>query len=104
MKLKSLVRKIWHDFFYIFTFGFGTKIGLKCKDVSKAIDLGLIPAQPSLRFRHYLHLSFCEACNNYFKMSLALKKAAHAMMQNGSAYPNFDSLNQSLLKKYAQPK
>jgi hypothetical protein len=102
MKLKNILRRIWHDIFYVLTPGFGLKFAMRCKDVTEYIDLGLVPNQASKRFRLKLHLSLCQACSNYLKMTQVLNRAAHEMFSQNYTEYNFEKMNEKLLVKFGR--
>lgn len=81
----------------------GVEFGMVCKDVVEQIDLGNTPATWRARFRLKLHLSFCQACNYYFRASGALKRIVREMASgSGSSSTDVEQINQELLKKYAR--
>jgi hypothetical protein len=105
MNLKKIFTRIWHDLFYILTPGFGLRFAMRCKDVTAIIDLGTMPEEWTKRFRFRLHLSLCEACNHYQKITMVLNRAAREMIHANYAEYNYERLNDALLKKYtAYPK
>jgi hypothetical protein len=104
MKFKNFLRRIWHDVFYLLTPGFGVKFALRCKDVTEMIDLGLLPSQSHNRLRYRLHLSLCQACDNYFKITRVLNRAAIEMVSKSYSGTDYEKLNRKLLEKYGQAK
>ncbi len=75
---------------------------MTCKHVVEQIDLGDPPATWRAWFRLKLHLSFCQACNYYFKASRALGRAVREMTKHSGDSVDVEKINQELLKKYAR--
>jgi len=102
MKLREKLRHYWHETYYFLAPKSGVEFGMKCREVVEKIDLGQRPATWIGRFRIRLHLSFCQACKNYFDISQALKRAIRGLMHKGETSVDLERLNQELMKKHAQ--
>lgn len=98
MKFTQKFRKIYHDVFYSLASKEIKEFALKCQSVTAEIDLHEMPATFSSRFRLRLHLSFCQACKNYYEWSKALSRA----VKKGPSVlpPSLRELNKKLLEKY----
>lgn len=76
---------------------------MTCKEVVGQLDLPESPRGFRPAVRHALHLSFCEACRNYRKLSVALRKALRVYANNNPPASDLERLNQDLLRKYKRP-
>ena len=102
MNFKKILRRVWHDLFYVITLGLGVKFALRCKDVTALIDLGAQPKSGVALVRFKLHLSICQACNDYSRLSGALSTAARQFILSGEKSMNFERLQTELLSKYSR--
>lgn len=74
---------------------------MKCKDVAEIVDLGSSQLSWAGKFRLRLHLSLCQACENYYETTLVLKKAMNDFINQNQKTVQIEKLNDSLLAKYA---
>jgi hypothetical protein len=102
MNIKERVRHYWHELYYKMASPAGVEFALRCKDVVEQIDLSDPPITWRKWFRIRLHLSFCQACNNYLRASQTLGRAVCETLKNSEAGFDVEKVNQELLKKYAQ--
>jgi tagatose-1,6-bisphosphate aldolase non-catalytic subunit AgaZ/GatZ len=103
VQLKERLRHYWHELYYKLASPAGVEFGMRCKHVVEQIDLGDEPATWRGWFRLKLHLSFCQACNYYFKASKALRRAVQEMAKSSSQTAiDLEKINQELLKKYTR--
>lgn len=98
--LKSL-RFIWHVFYYVLAPKKAVEYAMRCKDVTEKIDLADQIRTPQEQFRIKLHLSLCQACNNYKESSVILRNAIRiAWTQNFHSETELVNLNQRLLNSF----
>lgn len=98
--LKCL-RLLWHGVYVLATLGMGRTFGLRCREVVQKIDLDVGPRTKLDEFRFRLHLSFCQACANYFHTSRALKVAfLKQISKNQPISRSLDDLNAQLFEKF----
>ena len=76
---------------------------MTCKDVTEKIDLGQVPPTWVGRFRLRLHLSFCQACKNYFDVCQELRRIVRGLVEKSLTQTEIERLNQELIKKFAKP-
>ena len=81
MKPTKTLRKYWHDAYYALASDRAVTFAMLCRDVAHEIDLAHADHGWSEKVRLRLHLSLCQACKNYFDVSVALKEAAEQMRQ-----------------------
>jgi hypothetical protein len=102
VRLKERLRYYWHELYYKLASPSGVAFGMTCKHVVEQIDLGDPPKNWREWFRIQLHLSFCQACNYYFKASRALRRFVREMTKCSVATADVKKINRELLRKYAQ--
>lgn len=100
-RIEKILRHYWHDFYYFITSEPGEKFAMTCKDATEKIDLPDDQKTLKDRFRVLLHVSLCQACSNYKKLSLLLRQMIKRLVVSQKKHPvEIDKLNQSLLKKF----
>lgn len=94
------LRHYWHEIYYFFASEKAIEFAMHCKDVAEKIDLQGPTASWTQDFRLRLHLSLCQACKNYFDISVALKQAVRELIKDSAYSGSVKILNQELLKKF----
>ncbi len=102
MRIKERLRYYWHELYYKLASPSAVEFGMICKHAVEQIDMGDPPATWRAWFRLKLHLSFCQACNYYFKASQALRQAVRELAKGSGASVDIGKINRELLKKYAR--
>ena len=100
MKLNEKIRKYWHDVYYFFAKEKGIKFALTCQDVAHQVDVGVSKSLIG-RFRFYLHLSLCQGCKNYSKLTNALGVAIRTVVSANEKPDRMEQLNKDLLAKHS---
>ena len=100
--IKEKIRYIFHELYYKLTPPGGVEFAMTCKQATELIDLRKRPGSFRDRFRLWLHLRICQACNYYFKASRALRRAVIEMLKNTEEKIDLKGLNQELLKKHSR--
>lgn len=102
-KLKKKFRHYWHDLYYYLTDQKGADFAMTCKDATEKIDLSDLAQTNTDKFRVQLHVSLCQACNNYYSLSQMLRAAVRKLMMSQKVSKmNLEKLNQSLIEKYSK--
>lgn len=102
-RLKKQFRHYWHDLYYYLTNKKGVEFAMTCKDATEKIDLADQTKTITDKFRVKLHVSVCQACNNYYSLSQMLRAAIRKVMAaHKDKNSNLDKLNQELVKKYSK--
>ena len=104
MKVNRKLRQLWHDIYYKLASQKGVEFAMKCKDAAEIVDLGSAPLSWSARLRLRLHLSLCQACQNYFETTQVLKKAMNDFIDQNKKSVPIDNLNKTLMAQYAANK
>ena len=91
---------LWHDLYYKFTGIWGDKFALTCKEATEQVNVAA-PGNFVLWFRVRLHISLCQACRFYARVSRALGQALQKLMQE-SEEVDLEGMNRDLLKKYSR--
>jgi hypothetical protein len=102
--MKQKLRHYWHHLYYAFSSRSGVEFAMRCKDVTEIVDLGKRPTTLIGRLRFRLHLSLCQACQNYFDTTQTLKEALRSFINKNKVPVQMDRLNEDLMKKYADYK
>ncbi len=96
MKVTQKARQYWHDLYYSLAGDRGVAFAMTCKEVTSKIDL-----TDKRNFRFWLHLSLCQACKNYLKLTQALRKGAQSFSKNSKKPIDVNRLNKDLLNKFS---
>ena len=104
MKLGHKLRHYWHEVYFSIFSESGVDFAVRCKDVTAHIDLRDRPKGVLGQFRFWLHLSLCQACDNYMKFSLVLGEKLREYSKLLNIKSDLDQLNKSLLEKYSKKK
>jgi hypothetical protein len=72
---------------------------MNCKDISHSIDLNQMPDTILGKIRFKLHLILCQACKDYFDITMRLRNAMRSMLSN--KVENIEKTNQGLIEKFA---
>lgn len=99
MKLSHKIRKVWHDWFSANATKKQVAFALSCQDVTCEIDLRKKRETLRERFRFWLHLSFCQACKNYYEFSNALGRAVRKKKPHEPV--RIQEMNAALVEKYS---
>lgn len=101
MKISEWIRHFWHELYYLLVSERGEKFALKCKEAVHQIDLAQ-PQKPLDQIRLNLHLSLCQACQNYFDLSTALRKSVRILIKKNENPDRLAVLNEQLMSKYSK--
>lgn len=102
MSINERLRHYWHEFYFKFSSPAGVEFAMRCKEVVEQIDIGDQPMTWRRWFRLKLHLSFCQQCNYYFRLSETLRRALRKTIHNSESKFDLEKVNQELLERYAQ--
>lgn len=100
MKLNEKIRKYWHNIYYFFANEKGIKYALSSQDAAHQVDVGVSKTFNG-RLRFYLHLSLCQGCKNYSKLTTALGAAIRTVVSANEKPGRMDQLNKDLLVKHS---
>lgn len=100
MSFKNKLRRYWHDLYYFLASDEAAEFAMRCQHVAEIVDLENKQASLKDRFRFYLHLSLCQACANYSKISRVLKRAILKVISQPRV-TQIVQLNQRLIAKHA---
>ena len=90
---------LWHDVYYKFSGDRGIEFAMRCRDVATIIDMHEPPRTWLGRFRFRLHLSLCQACKNYYSVSVLLRTGLKKLIaKRNKGADNLERLNKTLLK------
>lgn len=98
MSSKIKLRHIWHEIYFKIASKKAVDFSLKCREVVQHIDLNQKPETLTYKFRFLLHLSFCQACKNYYDFSKFLKKIIIKKVMN--QVTDTKNLNIKLINKF----
>jgi hypothetical protein len=101
--LSEKLRYVWHEIYYRLGPRSGQRFALTCREVVSQVDATDVreASRPRLiAFRVSLHLSLCQACNNYEAATRALGDAIRKAVSL-SAPIDLNKVNQDLLAKHA---
>lgn len=99
-RLEKLVRHSWHNIYYFFASDKGVNFAMTCREATEKIDLSDQSKNLTDKLRVKLHISLCQACNNYYKFSYLLKKIIKKISRlRSSSKKHLEKLNKDLLKK-----
>lgn len=102
-KLNKKIRHYWHDLYYYFASKKGVDFAMTCQDATAKIDLSDQAKTTTDKARVKLHLSLCQACNNYHTFSQVLRRALRKITATQkSKRSDLEKLNHDLLKKYSK--
>lgn len=101
--MKKKLRHFWHELFYMLAPSSVQKFGMTCKEAVSQMDIKDENTSFLMWFRLKLHLSFCQACNNYFRASRALGRAIRKLMKGSETF-DLERINDELLRKHTRPK
>lgn len=99
MSLKTKIKKIWHDLFYRLASDQSVDFALTCKEATEKVDVG-VSKKLKERLRLALHLSLCEGCHNYLKITQTLRRAIQNAVAQSEKNDRLENLNKELLKKH----
>lgn len=102
MKLSQKIRHYWHELYYFLATKGGVEFALRCQKVAEEVDLTLSSTSLKLRLRYSLHLSLCQACQNYFDSSKCLRQSIRNFVMNSEKSANIEHLNKKLLKRFGR--
>ena len=95
MRPGQWLRKIWHDIYYAVSGAAGDALALTCREATLATDVA-----PTNRFRYWLHLSVCQACQNYYDFSAFLNKNRNASDFKQMSPEEIKDFNRKLLASF----
>jgi hypothetical protein len=102
-RLEKLIRHFWHDVYYSIFSNKGVDFAMTCREATEKIDLSDQSKTSHDKLRVSLHISLCQACNNYYKFSNLLKNALKkASSFHSDNKKNLEKLNKDLLKKFSK--
>ena len=100
-RLEKIIRYYWHDIYYFFASEKGIDFAMTCRDATEKIDLSDQSKTAREKMRLKLHVSLCQACNNYYKFSHLLKTVTKKASELPSeSKKRLENLNKDLLKKF----
>ena len=100
-RFKKLIRHYWHDGYYFFVSDKGVDFAMTCREATEKIDLQDLSKSITEKTRVRLHVSLCQACNNYFKFSSSLRSAVKKIVSSKQhTKTELDKLNDDLLQKF----
>lgn len=101
--MKTLVRRLWHDFYYRISGQRGARFALRCRQVAEVVDLKGSEKTFTERFQIALHLSLCQACRNYSDFSSGLQKKVQEIHHHREPTSNeMIKINQRLIDKISK--
>lgn len=104
--LNTLIKKIrqyWHDLYYFLASKAGVDFAMTCQDATAKIDLRDQNKSAVDKARVNLHISLCQACNNYYTFSRVLSLAIKKLLTNNTNNKSeIDNLNKELLKRHSK--
>lgn len=101
MRWGEKLRHAWHNIYYKFAGEKATEFALRCQHVAEQVDLRSTTRNELDTFRFYLHLSVCQACTNYYKMSRGLNQALKKVLKK-ETQSRLTQINSELLRKHSQ--
>lgn len=100
---KKIVRKAWHDIYYFWASKKGVDFALTCREATENIDLNDQAKTAQGKLRVKLHISLCQACNNYYSFSRSLSRALKKLVQaRPKTDSDLDKLNNELVQKFSK--
>lgn len=102
-KIIKRFRVYWHDLYYFVFSKKGADFALTCREVTETVDLADSDKSSLHKTKVTLHISLCQACNNYNSFSRLLKKLTTELISAHEVHkPKLKKLEEELLKKYAK--
>lgn len=102
-RLEKMIRHYWHDLYYFFASDKGVDFAMTCREATEKIDLRDQAKTTNEKIRVQLHVSLCQACNNYNQFSRILNKALKKVMSlNARTQSEITKLNEALLRKFSK--
>lgn len=101
MRWSQKLRHLWHNLYYKLAGSKATEFALCCQQAVEQVDLPSPARSWKDTFRFYLHLSVCQACSNYFKMSRGFNWAIKKTLRQESQ-SRLSHINSELLKKHGK--
>jgi len=102
-RIKKLFRHYWHDLYYFLSDKKGIEYAMTCKDATEKIDLNDQTKTINDKFRVKLHVSLCQACDNYYSLSQMLRAALRKLMSSHKpSKSSLEKINKELVDKYAK--
>lgn len=100
-RLKNWIKHYWHDGYYFFVSDKGVDFAMTCREATEKVDLNDQAKSATDKVRIKLHVSLCQACNNYYKFSISLRSAVKkAISSQQRTKSELDKLNRDLLRKF----
>lgn len=100
--LKRILNRIWLDFYLVISFTILRPLAMTCRQATDFRNTRYDEAGTFARTKYYLHLSICDACTKYLRLTEYFEKNLVSYEVNRMSEAEAEDFNRRLIKNLRQ--